>query len=171
MAKITTRNYDELIVSEEKAYEIRELVDVAKKEFLAGGLNLNMRPLFIDTIDGTWSGTLADIGTISDSNKIVRRVGRFKSMETLEEFHAKHGYLSKTSKYEKGYGLLDVKTQFMIETKIAKIVDNGLGKKQLFLIEWKDKEKLKYWSDLWEIYTENLDEFSELLPVDKRHLS
>lgn len=166
MAKIILKNYEELILPDEKAVEIREQIEARRKEIETTGLGLNMFPLVVETISGIWSGTMADVSQISDSSKTNKRIGFFSSVDGVKEFHKKYGYGGNKSEYIQGYGSMDVKTKFLIKINKAKLVDS-FGKKSLVVIEWKDKEKAKRWSDLWEIYELNLDAFDDLVSDDK----
>lgn len=165
MAKIILKNYEELILPDDKAVEIRSSIEARRREIEETGLSLNMFPLTIDTTNGIWSGSMGDIAQISDSSKVTQRVGFFNSTQSIRDFHQKHGYGGNSSQYIPGYGSMDVKTKYLINIGKAKLV--GDTNKSLVIIEWKDKNKSKKWSDLWEIYELNLDAFGDLLPEDK----
>lgn len=155
MAKITLKNFDELAVSEERAQAIYEFLEEKRAEEKDGGLPLNMFPITIETLDnGLWVGNLGNIGQISIQEKKKTYKHTFKSEETLVEFHNKYGYGGNTDKFEPGFGLLDVQTQFLIGTGQAKIEDS-----KLVMIPCEKKE---YWDDLWHIYKSRLDVFNEL---------
>lgn len=166
MAKIILKNYEELILPDDKAVEIRAMIDARRKEIEPTGFSLNMFPLVVDTTNGVWSGSMGDVAQISDSSKISQRVGFFQSIDGIKQFHQKYGYGGNTSEYVRGYGSVDVKTRYLISIGKAKLIDN-YNSKSLVMIEWKDKEKSKKWSDLWDIYELNLDAFNDLLPDDK----
>lgn len=169
MAKIILKNYQELLLPDERAVATRESIEERRKEAEASGMSLNMFPLTIEHVEGVWSGSMADVLQISDSSKVTIRVGKFSSLEGLKSFHEKHGYTNNPNEYVKGYGIVDTKTKYLIDIGRAKLVDNQ-GRKSLVMIEWKDKNTLKKWSDLWEIYESNLDAFGDLLPDDKLKL-
>lgn len=155
MAKIITKNSDEIIVSEEKAIAVSEFLAEKRKEEEAGGMSLSMYPVTVETLDGgLWMGNLNNISQIliNENKKTFKH--HFKSDESMQEFHTKYGYGGNQDKYEKGYGLLDVETQFLIATGQAKIVDNKLV--------MASNEKREYWTDLWAIYKSKLDVFNEL---------
>lgn len=155
MAKICLKNYEELLVSEERAKQVQELL--AEKKSL--GMTLNMFPITLETTDKTlWCGSLADIGPITLNSTTVAKVPKYKfqSTEDLKRFHTDYGYGGLQSEFKPGYGLVDVQTQFLIKTKQAEIINS-----QLVMTKLPDDVKEK-WSDLWGIYTKQLDEFNEL---------
>ena len=164
MAKITLKNYEELIISDEVAEYVTKDLDEkrTKAEF-----PLNHYPLAITHAEGLWSGTLNDIGSISSSSKRTTRTKWFESTEDISRFHNTHGYGQFQNKYEQGYGLVDVKNQLSVKigkTKLE-VIHN---QKKLVMLQWKDKSKEKAWSDLWEVYEKNLDSFNELVEPNKR---
>lgn len=166
MAKITLKNYQELLLPDDRAVAIRESIEERRKEIETSGMSLSMFPLTVETVDGVWSGSMADVLQISDSSKLTMRIGKFSSVDGVKAFHQKHGYGTNPSEYIKGYGVVDTKTKYLIAIGRAKIVDSS-NRKSLVMIDWADKDTLRKWSDLWEIYESNLDAFGDLLPDDK----
>jgi hypothetical protein len=81
---------------------------------------------------------------------------KFQSQEDLVRFHNDYGYGGLQSEFKPGYGLIDIQTQFLIKSKQAEVKNNQLV---MLSIDPNHKEK---WSDLWGIYTKQLDEFNEL---------
>lgn len=154
MAKITTKSFDELIVVEETAKAIYDYLEEQRELEKNGGMALNAIPITIDHKDGIWIGALSNVGQISLTEKTKVHKHTFKSEETLRDFHQKYGYGGNTSKREPGYGLVDVQTQFLINTEQAKITDG-----RLVMIPCDKKE---YWDDLWSIYKSRLDVFDDL---------
>lgn len=155
MAKILLKNFEELLVSEERAHQIQELL-VEKK---SAGMSLNMFPITLETNDKQlWCGSLADIGPITLNATTVSKVPKYKfqSTEDLKRFHTDYGYGGLQSEFKPGYGLVDVQTQFLIKTKQAEIINN-----QLVMTNLPDDVKEK-WSDLFGIYKSQLDDFNEL---------
>lgn len=157
MAKIITKGFEELLVTEEKAQALYEFLEEKKDE--KEGLGLSAYPVTIETTDGgLWIGNLSNIGQIFINEKTKVRKNDFKSDETLRDFHQKYGYGGNQSRYEPGYGLLDVQTQFLIGTGQARIEGRNLIRIPI------SKEKQEYWDDLWYVYTnEKLDPFGELV--------
>lgn len=150
MAKITLRSYEELLVPEEKAQALSALIEERRDD----PLGLNAWPITIEHEDGLWVGTLAHIGQISMSEKQKVHKHNFKTEEDITRFHNGYGYGKFESLYQKGYGLVDVKTQFLISTGLASIQGDTLK-----MLNSPHKEK---WMDLWSIYEEHLDPFNEL---------
>lgn len=153
MAKITLRNFEELLVSEERANQLQQLVAEKKLQ----GVQLNIFPVTIETTDKTlWCGSLADIGPITLNTKVVKtHKHNFQSREDLIRFHNDYGYGGLTPEFKPGYGLVDVQTQFLIKTKQFKL-ENQLIKLNL------PEDVVEKWQDLWYYYTQSLDEFNEL---------
>ena len=154
MAKITLRNFEELIVSEEKARALSLELQQRKEEMNAGGLQLSFFPITIDHVDGMWFGSLQDIGPISRSEKSKEIKHNFKSEEDLKRFHNEYGYGVFHNYNLPGYGMVDIRTQFLIKTNQAKFDGN-----KLIILNSPHKEK---WNDLWFVYQSKLDEFNEL---------
>lgn len=155
MAKITTTGFEDLIVTEEKAKDIFDFREEKRAAEKAGGMTLNMFPITIMTTDGRlWSGNLSQIGPIlmNETTKVFKH--NFKSEEHLKEFHQKHGYGGNQDIYQHGYGLLDVKTQFLIATQQARIEDG-----KLVMIP---NDKKEYWENIWGQYLLRLDVFNDL---------
>lgn len=157
MAKIITKNSDEIMVSEEKAIAISEFLEEKRKDEEKGGMSLSMFPVTVETLDGgLWMGNLNNISQILINEKKKTFKYHFKSEESMREFHVKYGYGGNKDKFEPGYGLMDVETQFLLATGQAQIVEGKL------IIA--TGEKREYWSDLWAIYKSKLDVFNELQP-------
>lgn len=155
MAKIITKNSDEIMVSEEKAIAVLDFLEEKRKAEETGGMNLSMFPVTVETLDGgLWVGNLNNISQILINANRKTFKHHFKSEESMREFHVKFGYGGNQDKYEPGYGLLDVETQFLIATGQARIVDSKLV--------MASNEKREYWTDLWAIYKSRLDIFNEL---------
>ena len=155
MAKITTKSYEELLVSEERAKKIQELIAEAHQNKTP----LNMLPITLETNDKQlWCGSLADIGpiTLNVNTTIKQPKYKFQSKEDLIRFHADYGYGGLKSEFRPGYGLVDIQTQFLIKSKQADIRDG-----QLVMLPM-DKDSKEKWADLWQIYKQSLDEFQEL---------
>lgn len=157
MAKVTLKSYEELIVPEETARAIFELLEEKKKEENAGGLPISAWPVTITHEDGMWIGSLANIGQVSLTDKVVVHKHTFKSKEDLERFHKEYGYGAFEPYYQPGYGLVDVKTQFLIKIKQFEVRDNRVTALKL------PKEAQEKWMDLWSIYETKLDPFNELI--------
>lgn len=157
MAKITLKSYEELIVPEERARAVFDLLEEKKNQDNSGGLPLSAWPITIDHEDGMWIGNLSNIGQISLSNnyKILRHT--FKSRDDLERFHNEYGYGAFESYHQPGYGLVDVKTQFLIKIKQFELRENKLVALRL------SKEMQEKWMDLWSVYETKLDSFNELI--------
>jgi len=146
MAKIVLRSFEELIVSEEKAKKVAELLE-NKNE-----LNL---PISIEHEGGVWIGAVSNIATISLSDKVKTVEHTFSSEEDLKRFHNEYGYGVFHSYYHQGYGMVDVQTQFLIKSKQAKIDGN-----RLVMLRNPNSKK---WQDLWYVYQSKLNSFDELL--------
>lgn len=147
MAKICLKSFEELIVPEEKAKKVAEMME-NKNE-----LNL---PISIEHEGGIWIGAVSNIATISLSNKSgVREVEHtFRSEEDLKKFHNEWGYGVFHSYHLPGYGMVDVQTQFLINSKQAKIEGN-----RLVMLKNPNSQK---WQDLWYVYKSKLNNFDEL---------
>lgn len=149
MAKVSLRNYDELIVTDKEAERVRD--DKAKdtESFL---------PYTITHTDGVWVGVLKDVGSISLSEK--KKPTHYLKREDVERFHVTHGYGKYKSEHIKGYGLLDVATQYMIGTKQAKLIVDAYGRTHLIMLQTNDASVK--WAELWQDYLTKLDPFNEL---------
>lgn len=149
MARITLKNFEVLIVSEEEANMV--LTDI--KSF-----NDDLPLSYSITHDnGIWVGTLKDIGPISfTESKRSRQF--FLTEENKEKFHNLHGYGKYQNKYEQGYGLLDVQTQYLIGAGVAKLVEDSYGRKSLITQQSPDYNK---YDDYWQDYLTKLDSFNE----------
>ena len=155
MAKIQLKNFDELLVSEERAKKIQELIATAHQSKTP----LNMLPITLETNDKQlWCGSLADIGPITLNATTVTKQPKYKfqSDDDLCRFHTDYGYGGLQSEFKPGYGLVDIQTQFLIKSKQADIRDG-----QLIMLPM-DKDSKEKWADLWSIYKQSLDEFNEL---------
>lgn len=149
MAKISLKNYDELLVTEKEAERVR--LDKEKD-------NESYLPYTITHEDGLWVGIIRDVGAISSSDK--RRPAHYLKREDVERFHNLHGYGKYKNEYIQGYGLLDVATQYMIGTKQAKLVTDKYGRTNLVVLQQNDATAK--WADLWQDYLTKLDPFNEL---------
>lgn len=149
MAKISLKNYDELIVTEKVADQVR--LDKEKDQD-------SHLPYTITHQDGLWIGTIRDIGPISLSE--VKRPTNYLKPGDVERFHVTHGYGKYESKYVQGYGLLDVATQYMIGTKQAKLSTDQYGRINLVMLQ--SNEAITKWAELWQDYLTKLDPFNEL---------
>ena len=58
MAKIILKNYEELIIDDDRAVEIRSIIDEKRKYAETSGMTLNMFPIVLETSTGFWSGSL-----------------------------------------------------------------------------------------------------------------
>lgn len=154
MAKVTLKSFEEFIVPEEKARALADLLEQKKNEENQGGLPLSAWPITIEHQDGLWCGSLSNIGPISLSEKQRVHKHNFKSEEDLLRFHKEYGYGAFEAYNLKGYGMVDVKTQFLIKSSQAKL-DGG----NLIMLNSPHKEQ---WNDLWSIYESKLDPFYEL---------
>lgn len=152
MAKVSLKNYDELIVNDAEAGRVR--VDKEKD-------GDSYMPYTITHEDGLWVGTLRDVASISLTEK--RRPKHFLKPEDIQRFHTTHGYGKYKPEYIQGYGLLDVATQYMMGTKQAKLVDTN-GHKRLVMLQ--SNEATKKWAELWQDYLTKLDPFNELRQQD-----
>ena len=163
MSKITLSNFDELIVSDDVATFVQNELDQkrSKAEF-----PLNFYPLAVSHVDGMWSGTLKEITSISSSNKKSTKLKWFSSTKAIEDFHNQYGHGKFKTKYESGYGIIDVRTQFLLKIGKAKFTIHTPP--NIIMIEWKDHKAEQGWENLWELYELNLDIFGELLPEQKR---
>ncbi len=153
MAKITLKSFEELIVPEDKAKAVSALIEEKKNEENRGGMPLSAWPVTIEHQDGLWCGSLANISTVSMSEKQRTHKYTFKNEEDLRRFHKEYGYGAFNNYNLKGYGLVDVITQFLIKTGQAKIDGN------LVMLNSPHREQ---WNDLWSIYQSKLDPFNEL---------
>ena len=154
MAKITLKSFEEFIVPETKAREIYEHLEEKRQEENNGGLPLSAWPITIEHQDGMWVGNLSNLGPISMSDKVRKYKHTFQSEEDIQRFHRDYGYGAFQTINQKGYGLLDVQTQFLIKTGQARIEGS-----QLVMLNAPHKEK---WNDLWSIYQSKLDQFYEI---------
>lgn len=157
MAKVSLKSYEELVVSEQTAQNILVLLEEKKNEENSGGLPLSAWPLTIDHDGGMWFGNLSNISQIHLSNQQKTRKYDFKNREDVERFHNDFGYGAFTEEVVPGYGLLDVKTKFLIKTNQAELRDS-----RLVLLKV-DKDVAEKWSDLWFSYEQKLDPFFELI--------
>lgn len=159
MAKISLKNYDELIVTEKEAEKVRLDKEKDQESYL---------PYTISHKDGLWVGTIRDVGPISLSE--VKRPTHYLKREDIERFHVTHGYGRYKSEYIQGYGLLDVPTQYMIGTKQAKLSTDSHGRTHLVMLQ--PNEATIKWAELWQDYLTKLDPFNELRqqdnPIDNR---
>lgn len=145
MAKINLKSFEELIVTEEKAHKVAELLENRNE------LNL---PISIEHEGGIWIGAVSNIATISMADKKRVTEHTFSSREDLERFHKEYGYGVFHSYNLPGYGMVDVQTQFLLKSKQAKIDGN-----KLVMLNNPNSKK---WQDLWYVYQSNLDPFDEL---------
>jgi len=158
MAKILLNNFEELLVTEQRANDLHLLVEEKKENYKQGGLPLSAYPITIESTDQMWCGSLADIKTITMNIDTVGRTPKYKfqSHEDLVRFHNDYGYGGLKPEFRAGYGLVDVQTLFLIKTLQADII-NG----QLVMLSV-DKDYKEKFGDLWSIYKQSLDEFDEL---------
>lgn len=156
MSKINLRNYDELIVTEKEAARVLSDKEKIKDEF-----HLSL-PYNITHEDGVWIGTLKEVTSISSSEK--RKPTHYLKREDVERFHNTHGYGRYKSEYIKGYGVLDVQTQYLIGTKQAKLEEDTYGRTVLKLL--KQNDATIKWAELWQDYLTKLDPFNELRQPD-----
>jgi hypothetical protein len=153
MAKISLRNYDELIVTDKEADRVRSDKEKDKDSYL---------PYTITHEDGLWIGSMKDIGGISLSEK--RKPIHYLKREDLQRFHDFHGYGKYKRETVPGYGVLDVSTQYMIGTKQAKLETDTYGRVHLVMLKANDAT-IK-WAELWQDYLTKLDPFNELRQSD-----
>jgi hypothetical protein len=153
MAKISLKNYDELIVTQAEAERV--CLDKEKDQELH-------LPYTITHQDGIWIGTLRDIGPISLSE--VKKRTHYLKHEDIERFHITHGYGKYKTEHIRGYGLLDVPTQYMIGTGQAKLKTDSSGRTSLVVL--KQNEATTKWAELWQDYLTKLDPFNELRQQD-----
>lgn len=153
MAKISLRNYDELIVTEKEADRVRLDKEKDQESYLQYSVTHQ---------DGVWIGTIRDIGPISLSE--VKRPTHYLKREDIQRFHDTHGYGKYKSEHIKGYGLLDVATQYMIGTKQAKLSTDSYGRINLVMLQ--SNEAINKWAELWQDYLTKLDPFNELRQQD-----
>lgn len=156
MAKITLKSYEELIVREDSARLVFEMREEKKKEENSGGLPLSAWPITIEHEDGLWIGNLSNIGQISLSEKTKGYKYTFKSKEDLERFHNEYGYGAFEEYFQPHYGLVDIKTQFLIKIKQVELRGDNLIALKM------NKEAQEKWMELWQQYENNLDGFNEL---------
>lgn len=151
MAKIVLKNFDELIVTDKEAERVsldkRTKVDDITVSF----------PYTITHDSGMWVGTLKDVGHVFVEEKRVPT--HFLTEENKHRFHNTHGYGKYQSRYEQGYGLLDVPTQYLIGVRLAKLSTDEHGRKSLIMLQ--SDNKVKY-EELWQDYLRRLDPFNEL---------
>lgn len=155
MAKISLRNYDELIVTDKEAEKVRSDKEKDKDSYL---------PYTITHEDGIWVGTMKDIGSISLTEK--RKPTHYLKREDIQRFHDFHGYGKYKRMFVAGYGLLDVDTQYMIGTKQAKLSTDSYGRTNLVMLNSND-HTIK-WAELWQDYLTKLDSFNELRQPDDK---
>lgn len=148
MAKITLRNYDELIVTNEEAERIQK-EKLAQTEF-----NL---PITIHHDDGLWVGTIRDVATVSTEEKRIQKY--FLKDSDIHRIHYHHGYGKYEGKYEPGYGYLDVASQYQIGLGVAKLQEDSYGRKHFITV--KSELAIKY-EEYWKDYLSKLDQFNEL---------
>jgi len=158
MAKITITNFEELIVSEERASNLHELLEEKKELNKQGGLPLSAWPITLESQDQMWCGSLADIKTITMNIDTKKRTPKytFQSHEDLVRFHNEYGYGGLQTEFKPGYGLVDIQTQFLIKSKQAEIRNNQLIHIQV------DKDYKEKWNDLFSCYLKSLNEFNEI---------
>ena len=153
MAKISLKNYDELIVTEKEADRVRLDKEKDQESFL---------PYTIVHRDGLWIGTIRDIGSISLSE--IKRPTHYLKHEDVLRFHNTHGYGKYKTEYVQGYGVLDIPTQYMIGTKQAKLSTDSYGRTNLIVLQSNDATTK--WAELWQDYLTKLDPFNELRQQD-----
>lgn len=156
MAKISLKSFEELIVTEEKALAVLEEINTKKQEENGGGLPLSAWPITIEHQDGLWCGSLAHIGPISLSEKQKTIKYTFKDDEDLKRFHNEYGYGFFEQYHKPSYGLVDVRTQFLIKTNQAEFKGDNLIIKKI------NKDAQEKWSDLWRVYESRLDQFNDI---------
>lgn len=79
----------------------------------------------------------------------------FKTMDHMLKFDKSHGYGAFKEYVDDDFGIVDVKTQFLIKSGIAKIEKNNLIYLEI------DKNIKQDWLDLWEDYQNNLDKIKD----------
>lgn len=146
MAKITLKNFDELIVTEDEAVRVKELKDGPE----------SLIPIIITHSDGVWSGSAKDISSFSLEKK---QNTFFLTEENKHRFHTQHGYGKYTPYYEPGYGMLSVETQFLIGAKLAELYTDEYNRKHLRMLQ---SEHHRKYAELWEDYLTKLDAFNDL---------
>ena len=152
MAKISLKNYDELIVTEKEATRVRLDKEKDQESYL---------PYSITHNDGLWIGTIRDVGPISLSE--IKRPTNYLKPDDIHRFHVTHGYGKYKTEYIKGYGILDVPTQYMIGTKQAKLSTDSYGRTNLVMLQ--SNEAIIKWAELWQDYLTKLDPFNELKEI------
>lgn len=148
MAKISLKNYDTLIVTDQEAKRVSE--DKLKPDEFS-------MPYVITHDDGVWIGTMKDIGAVFLQE--TKQPKFFLTEENKLRFHTTHGYGKYKSKYEQGYGLLDVQTQYLIGAGVASLKTDQYGRKSLVTVSSPEYDK---YSDYWKDYLTKLDPFNEL---------
>jgi len=91
--------------------------------------------------------------TVEEKKQIAQSNKRtFKDTETLRKFHSVYGYGNFSDKVDREFGIIDVKTQFMIKVGIVAISGNNLVNLPI------DPLKKKDWLDLWDDYENRQNE-------------
>lgn len=145
MAQIRLKSRISLNVTEEQCKRVFDLCE----EYRGSELG-DKTPITVTHEDGTWSGSLEDIDEFFFTDKSKEKF-KFKSDEDIHRFHQEYGYGGAKEVYNIKYGLVDVKTQFLIKTKQADISSGRLVYLPM------NPDTRKYWRDVWETYQELVD--------------